>query len=274
MIKIPEVVNSLKVNEFYNNNYMWHYDINYGEDTHTFINTKFSDNEKCIKRSNQIVDCNENFVNGFKIVQFANGEYGYIRESDHTILPYRYDIALDFNEHGLAMVGRNGVLVWINKNFEYTSHLHGMVKESVYKGSLGISLGKLDGYRELEAFSKGSIPLSLAVRYNYYAEGFEFTTYIGLDGKVKHFYRYGSKSEDDSKNIKTRFYSGSSFDDNGCATVVDEKHGESFLLFAKGFYMGLNELVELAKEKGLIETIVKETDEYFDENGPVYKKVN
>ena len=67
----------------------------------------------------RIIDSNENFVNGFKVVKTANGEYAYIRESDNSLLPFRYDIAFDFNEFGFAIVGKDGSVSWINKDFKY-----------------------------------------------------------------------------------------------------------------------------------------------------------
>ena len=74
------------------------------------------------EQSNCIIRSNMNFVNGFKLVEFNDNRYGYIREEDHLLMPYRYDIASDFNEFGLAIVGKNGSVSWINKNFEYLNY--------------------------------------------------------------------------------------------------------------------------------------------------------
>ena len=54
-----------------------------------------------------IIDDSREFVNGFKVVQTANLEYAYVREADNKLLPYRYDIATDFNEYGYAIVGKD-----------------------------------------------------------------------------------------------------------------------------------------------------------------------
>ena len=42
-----------------------------------------------------------------------------LSEKDNILLPYRYDIATDFNEYGFAMIGKNGKVSWIDKKFNY-----------------------------------------------------------------------------------------------------------------------------------------------------------
>ena len=59
----------------------------------------------------EIIDNSNDFVNGFKVVQTSNGEYAYVRQSDFQLLPFRYDVASDFNEYGFAMVGKKGVFL-------------------------------------------------------------------------------------------------------------------------------------------------------------------
>lgn len=58
------------------------------------------------------------FINGFKVVRFKNGEFGYIRESDNKLMPYRFDVATDFNSYGLALVGKNCKVNYIDENFQ------------------------------------------------------------------------------------------------------------------------------------------------------------
>lgn len=73
------------------------------------------------KISDEIVSADSEFINGFKVVQTANGEFAYIRESDGLLLPYRYDIATRFNQYGFAMVAKDGDATWINTSFQYLS---------------------------------------------------------------------------------------------------------------------------------------------------------
>ena len=70
-------------------------------------------------KSLEIIDDSRDFVNGYKVVQTANKEYAYVREEDNKLLPYRYDIATDFNEYGYAMVGKDARVSWIDRDFRY-----------------------------------------------------------------------------------------------------------------------------------------------------------
>lgn len=80
---------------------------------------------KRLEPTEEIMAESEKFVNGFKAVVTKNGEYAYICEEDNCLLPFRYDIAGNFNEHGYAMVGKNANISWINKEFKYFSR-HGL----------------------------------------------------------------------------------------------------------------------------------------------------
>ena len=70
-------------------------------------------------KSEKIIDDSNEFVNGFKVVQTENGEYAYVRESDNVLLPFRYDVAFDFNQYGFAIVGKDGSVSWIDTTFKY-----------------------------------------------------------------------------------------------------------------------------------------------------------
>ena len=99
MEKLPEKINSIirssailvtkGVRHIY-------YEINEKEETRTGIHVELPEYWRP-KKSDEIVDDSNNFVNGFKVVKTANGEYAYVREADNSLLPFRYDIAFDFN---------------------------------------------------------------------------------------------------------------------------------------------------------------------------------
>ena len=200
------------------------------------------------KKSDEIIDSNENFVNGFKVVKTANGEYAYIRESDNSLLPFRYDIACDFNEFGFAIVGKDGSVSWINKDFKYLNIQGEMVEEELDK-----NWSKFDGWQGISAFSKGNLPLSRVYDgRNTYGR----ISYFGTDGKFKEFYRYDGKI--DNHFSKSTFTSGSTFDEKGHAIADGD------MLFAKGYYLSYKDLIKLSMEKGFIDSISEDAEKCFD----------
>jgi len=202
--------------------------------------------------STTIVNEKVNFVNGFKVVQTSNGEYGYIRESDNALLPYRYDIAFDFNQYGFAIVGKDGNVTWINKDFQHLNLAGRMVDEN----KPNASWSKTDGWLSVDSFSNGNIPLSLI--YDNKTIHNSVTAYFGIDGKLKEFYHYNGKLNDDYP--KTHFNNGTPFDKSGNAIA------DNYLLFAKGYYTTYKYLIEFCKEKGFITLIDEEADKYFGNN--------
>lgn len=56
-------------------------------------------------------------VNGFRRIVFSNGRYGF-QDASGKIAPYSFNIASDFNELGLAMVGTLEGATWINTQFQ------------------------------------------------------------------------------------------------------------------------------------------------------------
>ncbi len=209
------------------------------------------------KKSDEIIDESNSFVNGFKVVKTSNGEYAYVREDDNSLLPFRYDIACNFNEFGFAMVGKDGTVSWIDKNFKYLNHWGNMVEEKLDK-----TWFEFDGWQSISDFSGGDIPLSCV------HQGVDTkTSYFGTDGKIKVFYRYYSEL-----GIllcpKKSFGSGSMFDEKGRATTDGD------ILFAKGYYVSSKDLLNLCMETGLTDSIIKEVDKCLEkENQKVFKKL-
>jgi len=202
--------------------------------------------------SNKIINEKVNFVNGFKVVQTSNGEYGYIKEADNTLLPYRYDIAFDFNQYGFAIVGKDGNVTWINKEFQHLNLAGRMVEESKSNDSWS----RTDGWLSVDTFSEGNIPLSLV--YDNKSVHNNVTAYFGIDGKLKEFYHYNGEINDDYP--KTHFSNGTPFDKSGNAIA------DNYLLFAKGYYTSYKYLIEFCRQKGFIKILDEEAAKYFDNN--------
>lgn len=210
------------------------------------------------KTSTEIIDNSNDFINGFKVVQTSNGEYAFIRQSDLQLLPFRYDVASDFNEYGFAMVGKEGSVSWIDTSFRYLDLNGDMVEEELDKG-----YARFNGWQGISSFSEGSIPLSQVYDgRNTYGR----VSYFGIDGKFKEFYQYNGEIDD--------FFSLSSF---GQGTIFD-KNGHAMadgnMLFARGYYLSYIDLIEICEQKGFISVISEDADKCFDkETGRVLKKV-
>ena len=187
-----------------------------------------------------IVDESRDFVNGFKVVQLDNKEYAYVREKDNKLLPYRYDIATDFNEYGYAMVGKDGKVSWIDKNFKYLNSKYEMVNEDS---------SKFNGFLSVSDFSKGEHPLSKVCSCSY--DWNKKTSYFGVDGKIKEFSRYDGEIIRDSNSIKNFSYYSEDFNDKGYATA----NNDWLILLSSGYYLYTKDLIRICEEKGFLDTI-------------------
>lgn len=232
-----------------------YYDINRGEMTRTGIHVELPEFSRP-KISKEIVDNSNEFINGFKVVQTSNGEYAYIRQSDFLLLPFRYDVASDFNEYGFAIVGKNGNVSWIDMSFRYLDINGNMVEEELS------NYARFNGWQGVSAFSQGTIPLS---RVYDGRNSYGRVSYFGIDGKLKEFYQYDGQINYDFSEIT--FNSGTTFDENGQA-MADEK-----ILFAKGYSLSYRDLIKICKQKGYISSICEDAEKCFDkETGRVLKK--
>ena len=199
-----------------------------------------------------IIDDSRDFVNGYKVVQTANKEYAYVREEDNKLLPYRYDIATDFNEYGYAMVGKDGKVSWVDKNFKYLNSKYEMVKEDS---------SKFNGFLSVSDFSKGENPLSKVCSCDY--DWDRKTSYFGVDGKIKEFARYDGEIIRDGNSIKKFSYYSEDFNDKGYATV----NNDWLILLSSGYSLSTKDLTKICEEKGFLETlssrIAKQEQEYY-----------
>ena len=187
-----------------------------------------------------IIDDSREFVNGFKLVQTANMEYAYVKEEDSTLLPFRYDIATDFNEYGYAMVGKDGKVSWIDKNFKYLNSKYEMVKEDS---------SKFNGFLSVSDFSKGEHPLSKVCSCGY--DWNMKTSYFGVDGKIKKFARYDGEIIRDGDSIKKFSYYSEDFNDKGYATA----NNDWLILLSSGYYLYTKDIIRICEEKGFLDTI-------------------
>lgn len=187
-----------------------------------------------------IIDDSRGFVNGFKVVQLDNKEYAYVKEEGNTLLPFRYDVATDFNEYGYAMVGKDGKVSWIDKNFKYLNSKYEMVNEDS---------SKFNGFLSVSDFSKGEHPLSKVCSCSY--DWNKKTSYFGVDGKIKEFSRYDGKIIRDNDSIKNFSYYSEDFNDKGYATA----NNDWLILLSSGYYLSVKDLIKICEEKGFLDTI-------------------
>ena len=207
---------------------IYYYDIvnNFSKEKNTFI-VKLPEIGRP-KKSNTIIDDSNEFVNGFKVVQTKNKEFAYVRESDNALLPYRYDIATNFNNYGYAMVAKNGGVSWIDKNFSYLNRDGNFVEEDGY----------FIGFNGVSEFIGNSCPLS-RVYYNSFE--CEKNLYLQPDGKFKEFYEYDGKTR--TTESKTAFFNfATEFDHEGYAKAAGN------ILFARGYYCSYENLIKLCEE--------------------------
>lgn len=91
-----------------------------------------------------------------------------------------YDIAGNFNEHGYAMVGKDGCVSWINKKFEYLSRDGHLISEN--PNNLHEKFYTWDAVYQ---FSSGSIPLSKLYKIVYDSG---IVSYMGTNGQLQEFF--------------------------------------------------------------------------------------
>lgn len=189
-----------------------------------------------------IIDDSRDFVNGFKLVQIANMEYAYVKEEGNTLLPFRYDVATDFNEYGYAMVGKDGKVSWIDKNFKYLN-----IQEKKFTEEYEIGYSKFNGFLGVSDFSKGENPLSKIYRFGHN----NTVSYLGTDGRIKEFYGYDGKIIRNDQSNKNFSYYSEDFNDKGYAKA---NNGELILL-SSGYYLSVKDLIKICEEKGFLDTI-------------------
>ena len=171
------------------------------------------------------------FFNSFKI-----------SSSDILLIdfPLSKIFATIFNEYGYAMVGKDGKVSWIDKNFKYLNSKYEMVNEDS---------SKFNGFLSVSDFSKGEHPLSKVCSCSY--DWNKKTSYFGVDGKIKEFSRYDGKIIRDNDSIKNFSYYSEDFNDKGYATA----NNDWLILLSSGYYLSVKDLIKICEEKGFLDTI-------------------
>ena len=208
-----------------------------------------------LKKTNVISFDTCEFIHGFKVVKLENGYYSYVKELDNTLMPYEFDLAFNFNEYGLAMVCKDGMASWINKEFKYVNS----------KGELvpcqSSNQNEFEGWQAIFAFSNSDIPLS---RVYCGKEEYGKTSYIDTEGKVKKFYQYDGDIKKD-RFIK-EFYTGTDFTEKGYAKA------DNYILCENGFCILKDDIVKLGFEKCFIDFLFDDASHYLKRLGNEIEK--
>ena len=195
----------------------------------------------------EIVMENDEFVNGFKVVKLANDSYSYIRESDNKLMPYQYDVAFNFNEYGFAMVGKDGSVSWINKDFKYLNYKGIMVEEE------NNNWNNFDGWQGINNFSNGDNPLS---RVFCGKEEYGRTAYFTPNGDIKKFYQYNGNI---SNNLyRDVFFSGTDFNNSPYALA------DNYILDVNGFCILKEDIIKLSLKEGFIDFLFDDAKFNFE----------
>ncbi len=202
-----------------------------------------------------IIDDSRSFVQGYKLVAMKDGSFAYVRESDGVLLPYRFDIASDFNECGFAMVGFRGSVTWINTHFEYLG------------GHVWYSMDSMDAFDEAPWKGVGDFSGSKDAKvspmvYPIFGGTSNLLTYLNVDGEFQKFKQYDGNISEECKEmfaipqkkvmfrgIKDYDMSQFAFDDNGRLQIED------CIYFSRGFYVTIHDLIKISRERGWLQSI-------------------
>ena len=229
-------VSSYRENE--NNTYIIH-----GENATKVIETNTKE-----KFGYKIIERND-YINGFQLVKFSDGLFGYVRND--KILRYKFELATDFNEYGLAIVGNYGSIGWVNKNFDFysTSIINGKTKDlsfiHINNEEINKHLFLNHGWNSITTFNKDS-SLSLL-------KG-DKDCFIDEFGNIKTF-----------KHIDHNYQDLSSFNeiysDFTDDTFTEAKHilfnKEVLTLLEDGYYLTNSDFKVLAIQYGIIDKVIE-----------------
>ncbi len=197
----------------------------------------------------------DGFHFGYRLVRFVDGTFGYVKKGNgeevEEVCPFKFDIASEFNVHGLAMIGKNGCVNWIDHNFEYLSlsgnkiSCKNVLRENVLRGG---------EWEFLSDFPKGSDPLSTMFTSRFHKEG--KVVYLKSDGSIQVFRRFDGNILDEQQSV---FGPGNfarrelSFRDKGFIWFGPEGYKvlQDKILFAKGYYSTLEDVLQIASKSGV-----------------------
>ncbi|MBR3210145.1 MAG: hypothetical protein IKF82_07790 [Bacilli bacterium] len=212
------------------------------------------------EKTDEIIEEDE-FVNGYKLVRFANGEFGYIREYHRSLLPYRFDVATRFNKYGLAMVGKNGTVSYITDEFKYLkpkmstdeyarytyecfrNHqkiTNNDISELLFPLKEETNIDNMEGFQQITAFVQGPQPFALVNK-----NGIFFP--INPNGEIVPMNPYLYHSETEPLILAT----ADPFLINGVYIVIGEKEIRIYLPIGK--YFTFHDLVAFAEANEIID---------------------
>ena len=194
----------------------------------------------------------DSFHFGYRLVRFVDGTFGYVKKGNgEEICPFKFDIASEFNEYGLAMIGKNGCVNWIDHNFEYLSmsgnkiSCKNVLRENILRGG---------EWEFLSDFPNGSDPLSTMFTSRFHKEG--RVVYLKSDGSIQVFRRFDGNILGEQQcvfgpvNFARRELS---FRDIGFIRFGPEGYKvlQDRILFAKGYYSTLEDALQIASKSGV-----------------------
>ncbi len=217
-----------------------------------------------VENAKRITEVPKDFINGFKVIRFGNGEYGYMKE-DGTVDHHRFDIAGNFNEYGFAMVAKNGKVTWINREFCFLStrldedtglYVHEMTAKEMIPSQ---------SYNSIEDFMGEESPIS---SIQYYHDCCMTYFFLNTSGEIQKFFSYRNPKEPKCslRDYRTMFSKKPTFDKHGVALV------DNIVLFANGRYISVSFLIDILKNLGLLDQIDELVNNYPLESKPIDTK--
>ncbi len=226
--------------------FIFKYIINDGEETTETLEIPSTFKKHFTQMSQDIINSTKDFVNGYKVVETANHEYAFL-SLDGTILPMRFDIASNFNDFGLAMVGKNGSVSWLTKDFQYLS-LDGTLKD--YEPET------FKGFRSVSSFSLTSNPLSLIKITQNHDKPECF--YLKPDLSIQEFtYFDGTNFKDTTSYFKLLNLNAEPTFKREGYTIIN-----NLILFPNGYYCSMEDFLNIHKNFALfndISTLIADT---------------
>lgn len=213
---------------------------------------------KTEEMSAEIIDDPGVFTNSFKVVRLSDGLFGYVREEDGVLLPERFLIAGEFDEHGFAMVGKENGVTFIDKDFNAIASLKSYRNGNESFAPLRLlDLKGLDPLRFNDGQGNACVPQAvIGYLHNRFFIGHvcfrNLVSYVDLEGNVKSFYKYGvdvpekwftTLPNNDKSDILESLYA-KRFNKDGYLVL------DNLILFEAGYYSTFEDITNLLIQSG------------------------
>ena len=197
-------------------------------------------NKKFNITSIDIIKKADKFSCGYKLVKLSDQKYSYLRK-DGRLMAYRYDVASEFNKNGLAMVAKDGLVNWINANFNYYDYnSKSLVKDK-------ITNDEFNGFQEVNDFSTGKHKLSRVILNK---KGIRSNIYLETNLLPKEFRSYDGSVVGEGTTLLDLAYGD--FKDQD---ILVSDHG---IIYSKGFYVPIDALLKECINNGTVDKFTKE----------------